>query len=715
MNEAPGAVDRPISPWALFLLFLTVHSTLTYIPLSSTEKILLLVLGLLLPLAWAFKATPSSGGNSPLFDKDPIPLRSCWVLFFGISLLVFLRFYRLETLFRWPTLDEGWNGTLALLLSRHWTWRFFYTFGQAPPLPVWTAAALLKLGYSPFLSLWIPSAVVSCLTVGAGYFASREFFSKIFSVLLGGLLAFSFWPLYMGRFCHQGIWLPLWVCSSLFLLGRLRNSRGLRPRNFWALALGLTAGLGSFTFTPWVAVAFLLGLTLLALEGADPKKNLAPFGLFLLGSLLGLLPFLNAVLKEGYGQHILSVTAWSGWTPLSNQFSVVSGYLSSLFWGPLQDGSAYTPTGGGFLNPLLDAFFFLGFLEALRYRKDGRVKWILIAFPFFLLPGLLSMNVETFRVAQILPLSLWFCALGAQSLAAELPSGGRTGFLVLALAISLGLDGSRLAAPYADDSKPRFPEVWPVKSMERYRAFQLLGSMSRWSGPGWVFTHFDPDSFNDPTLSLAATPFNAAENAAIPAAKARWAAVFVNAHYRSFLSRRFPEAKWFWVGKDQGEEDGGKALGIIPLLPGNEADLRHWAEVYAFFRRADLLRFWQNKEDFNEVIRTLEGARPDLKGDPFLESVYWEKMAAYEYGNLDYDRHLLALQTAVQGGYPAAHLYYQLGVLLATKNRLSEARLALEKANQSAFNQTPSLKMTRVLDELEKTGLSLRDLYRLRR
>jgi tetratricopeptide (TPR) repeat protein len=239
--------------------------------------------------------------------------------------------------------------------------------------------------------------------------------------------------------------------------------------------------------------------------------------------------------------------------------------------------------------------------------------------------------------------------------------------------------------------------------------------MSRWSGPGLVFSHFDTDAFNDPTLSVAAYPFNTAENDAIPGQTARWAAVFVNAHYEPFLSRRFPEAKWFWVGKDQEKEDGGKALGIIPILPQNKGVMRHWAETYAYFRKADLRRYWQNKEDFNEVIKTLEAGQPTLKGDPFLESVYWEKMAAYEYGNTDYEGHLRALQAAVQTGYPAAHLYYQLGILLAAKNRLPEAKQALEKASQNAFNQTPSVKTAKTLAELEKRGLTLQDLYRSRK
>ncbi len=712
-TPSDGKLEKPFVPWACFLAFLVTHSILTYLPLSPVAKWLCLALGFLLPFYAAFKTLkPHPSDTTPLTGKDLWSYPSCWVLFLGIFLCVFLRFYKLGSLFRWPTSDEGWNGILAIALSHHCTWRFFYPFGQAPPLPVWTTAGLWKLGFSPFLCLWLPSAVVSVLTVFAGYFAAREFFSKTFSLLCGALMAFSFWPLYLGRFCHQGIWLAPWFCACLFLLGRVRNAEAPNTRNMWAAVLGVATGLGSFTFTPWSLGAALLAGTVGGMALSHRKKNTGAFLCFSLSLSAALVPFFLAVVKESYGAHIQSVASWGEWGRIQNQAWVVLGYLASFFWGPLQQGSAYTPTGGGFLNPILGSLFLLGFLESLRLAERPWVRWVFFAFGVLLLPGFLSINVETFRVAQVLPFLIFFTALGLQFLLSILPSGKRTLFLFLVLIPSLGLDASRLGRPYGDDSQPKFPEVWPVKSMERYRAFRLLSSMARWRGPGLIFTHFEAESFFDPTLSVMAYPWNAAENPGVALQGAKWAAVFVNAHYAPFLSVRFPEAKWFYVGEDLETQEKGKALGIIPVTAKNQGTLRRWAEAHVFFQRADLLRFWQDREDFKPVIRSLEKGSSWMEGDPFLKSVYWEKMAAYEYEVSNYGEHLHALQQALREGYPSAHLHYQLGLLLMAKNRYVEARQALQAASRCAFNRTPSEKTLKVLEELNRRHWTLGDLYR---
>jgi hypothetical protein len=328
------------------------------------------------------------------------------------------------------------------------------------------------------------------------------------------------------------------------------------------------------------------------------------------------------------------------------------------------------------------------------------------------------MNVETFRIVQILPLLLLLTAWGLQSLLSFTPSGKRLPLLLLVFSLSLLLDGIRLVQPYADDSKPRFPEVWPIKSMESYRAYHLMWFMSHRNGPGLVFADFDPDSLNDPVLSVAAYPFNADGNPEIPVERAHWAALFVNTHYVPFLTRRFPKAKWYWVGQDQNSEDGGKALVIIPFTAQNQGTLCQWVGVHSIFRAADFVRFWQNQQDIPAILAILGKAYPLLKGDPFLESVYWEKTAAYEYENnenLDYDAHLHALRMAVQKGYPSAHLYFKLGLLLMAKNHFPEARQAFEKASHCAFNQTPSTQLLKMVNQMEKQHLSMETLYHLNR
>jgi predicted negative regulator of RcsB-dependent stress response len=78
------------------------------------------------------------------------------------------------------------------------------------------------------------------------------------------------------------------------------------------------------------------------------------------------------------------------------------------------------------------------------------------------------------------------------------------------------------------------------------------------------------------------------------------------------------------------------------------------------------------------------------QGDPFLESVYWDKVAAFEYGKVDYAAHLAALQHAVKDGYPTAALCFELGNLYLTKGFRAEAIAAFQQATKAPLDLTPS-------------------------
>jgi hypothetical protein len=325
------------------------------------------------------------------------------------------------------------------------------------------------------------------------------------------------------------------------------------------------------------------------------------------------------------------------------------------------------------------------------------------AFFIFLLPGALSLNVESFRVVQVLPLVLFICAIGIQSSLETLDSQKQWMFLAAFFLISGALDFHLLASPY--ENPDRHPENFgrPVKPLERYRAYQMLDELQKAKGPGFVLAGFDTNSFNDPTISVMTYPFNAALNASLSRELAgqkqspKWLAVFVNAHYGPFLKKRFPEGQWFLVSKGLSLPDGGDMLGIIPITPQNAQTLYAWCGAHEIFQVADQRRFLQNDGNLDSVIQVLETASLSLKGDPFLESVYWDKRAAYEYVDLDYDQQLYSYQMAVKEGYPTAEFYYKLGELLRVKGHLTEAQGAYLKATQAPLDLTPSAQILAAL------------------
>lgn len=690
---------------AYLFLFLAANSLIAYSSLPVTAKWLVGLFAILLPLYTALRTLPS-----PARNEDPGFLTNLkfslppWILLSALLLAAFLRFNGLTTLFCWPTLDEGWNGTLAIELSKHWSWRFFYTFGEAPPLPVWCAAALFKLGASPAFALWFPSAAVSLLTVLVGSFAARQFFSRSFSLLCGGLLAFSYWPLFIGRFCHQGVWLPLWVCLVLYSWGGFQNAREKRAKRNWAWGLGAAVGLGSFTFTPWLGVAGIFFLSILWTMTVRVKKDRPFFLHFLLALAVSLVPFLLAVAREGYGHHIASLSPWGGWFKGFEFFTNFSKYFAVLFWGAFEKDPAYTPVWGGFLNPLWGAFFFLGLIEMIRLRSGSLIRWTGAAFLLFLLPGALSPNLETFRVAQVLPLLLFMTALGAHSFLAALPGKKQGTVLLLLLAGTAAFDFNLLTAPYRDPEA--HPENFgrPLKSLERYRAYRALSSQP---GPsfGFILTDLDTGSFNDPSLLVMTYPFNAANPDFKPparpsgAALTPWIGFFVNAHYEPFLKSRFPADVLSLI-----PTGGENLLGILSLNDSNKKGLERWVGAHFWFRQADQARFSQNYGHLEESVQTLEKAFPIVRGDRFLEAVYWDKMAAYAYEDLDYERQLNAYRMAVLRGYPTADLYYKMGQLYLVRQHIGEAWQAFRLATKAPLDRTPAARLLQALPPPKKVG-----------
>jgi 4-amino-4-deoxy-L-arabinose transferase-like glycosyltransferase len=680
--STPGS--SAFSLWIIFLVLTLSSFLVSYFPFSLPVKACLFLGGVLLPLMVQAGKKQSTGPNEiPFYQGEFLaPPRGWGWLFLALAVL-FLRFWKISSLFLWPLGDEGLNGASALELSRHWNWTFFYTSGQAPPLPIWASTFLLKLGCRPLFSLWFPSAIASTLTVAAGTFAARQFFSRSFTLVCGCLLAFSYWPLFIGRICHQGSWVPCWTCGCLYLLARFLKSGTETNRRREAFYLGLLAGLGSFTFTPWPAVVMALALGVAAVTLKGPARDIKSFGCFMTGLIPGLIPFLVAVFHEGYGRHLSEASAWNHPFDLLFQLRVVMGYVTLLGWGVLRDYGFYIPLEGGFLNPFLASLFCLGLAQLYRNRSTLFSQWILFGGFLFLLPGFLSTGVEGFRVVQIMPWLVVVAALGFKPLLESLPHHRRGMAAITLLSFSLLFDLARLLSPYVDAALYPLDFVQTGKSIARYRAYEILEKLEQAQGPGLVLGEWDIPA--DRTMETASYFFNAALNPRLDPQEARWAALIIDRHYRPFLQKRFPQARWWPLDSDvpQGQN---RTLGVFPLTPEDEGPLREWARADRAFR--DLNWGIDHVDDKDCLQRVDQDLRRDyglVQGDPFLESAYWEKAAYfyYYYGG-HYPEQLKASQWAVERGYPAAHLYAQLAQLYALGGQTALAQEASQKARQSA-------------------------------
>ncbi len=358
----------------------------------------------------------------------------------------------------------------------------------------------------------------------------------------------------------------------------------------------------------------------------------------------------------------------------------------------------YQPVWGGYLNPLLDSFFFLGLLEIFQNRRERLIQWLALAALLFLLPGILTRERETFRVVAILPIVLTVTVFGFTRLL-EKSSPGKTVFLATGLLFaSTGLDFIHLE---------KFHQIWDskwvwkgyAKSQERYRAFFLLEKTASHQGPGLVFSNFTP-GLCDQTLSVADYAFNAVENPAFSINQAHWAAVITNVNYKPFLEKRFGPAEAYALSSDQPPSDGGWMLWVVPLTPANRTDFLQWIQADQSLKNyiGESLGHLQG-ESYEKVWASLRMALPYFEKDRFLTSCYWEQAAdiylkqtfkaAGTPPETDGGPEIKFLIKATTG-YPAAHIYNHLGNFWLLLHNSREARKAFGQSLKAPLNLTDS-------------------------
>lgn len=684
------SLSRSDSTWVFFLIFLAANLLLSYSSISLETKLWIGLVGLILPLVALLRASFTKASTKPpLYLLEFLPPISIWV-FIGIGILALgVRFYRLDSLSLWPHFDEGLYGFYALKIGHLWDWRLLYGHSQAPPFYIWIQAGLFKILSPSLRTIWLLPALISMATPPLSYLAARRFFSKSLSLLILFLFSTCFWSFYVARFSFMTVLVPLGECLVLFLLGNLLKSTNFEDGKKKAVWLSLGLGFGFYLHIHWFVISgFLLLFLAFWLRG---KSGHLAASLFLPGSLL-CVPLLYASLQNGYGMYLRDLLPSSQTSGILQQTTTIFQYLSAIFWGLGPEFHTYQPFWGGFLNPVLDALFLMGLAEIIKNAKIPLYRFLLAALIFFFLPALLTQTLEPFRLLPMLPILLAVTALGWGCLCRGLPKNKIIPATTLLLVFSFGLDFYHLAGPYHrnwDD-----PQHWrnSLKSIERYRAYVILKKTASENGPGMIFSDFVPGNC-DPTLTLADYSFNAAKNPSLKQDQAQWTAVLANIHYQSFLAQRFPGSQAYPLSKDLRGGDGGLMLWIAPLSTLNRPIVNKWQEAsQSLLPFIDQCLSYVHGKPFQPVLDSLAKVYPCFEGDPFLESVYWEKTADSDL-KMNLPDHQAAIQSLKEGlkkGYPAAHLYYDLGVFYSMDQNPVKAREAFQQARKAPFDFTSS-------------------------
>ena len=391
--------------------------------------------------------TPAAGGEStqatahlPGLGRLRIGLALAGVL----TVAVFLRFYRLETVPPGLWHDEAFNGLDALrVLSGEFPVIFEANHGRQPLFIYLQAGAVALLGATPE-ALRATSALVGVLTVASVYFLARELESdgargRQAGVLAAGLLAVMPWHVHFSRYGLRAILFPLLVCWFLFFLWRaLRYGR-------WADYAAAGAALAGAFYT-YIAAVLLpplaAAVVVLRLRGRPWPPRLLGGTVLSLGVALTLLAPLLLYYLDHPGLAFGRPADVSLFNPARAEAGLLSTGLGNLvatvgmfFWAGSLNWR-HNVAGWPLLDPLSGALLLLGLAGALAGWRRRDHQLLLLAAGVLLLPSVLS--------SEGLPHAKY--ALGMAPVAAVLMARGTLGALA-GVASRLGRSKRRSLLP----------------------------------------------------------------------------------------------------------------------------------------------------------------------------------------------------------------------------------------------------------------------------
>ena len=663
--------------WAFFVLWTAANTILAYLPVSLELKLWTALGGVCLSALLVLTPARAQTRSSAAPAAIPAPL---WVGF--LALLLAVHFFRPGSFPSWPIADDGYYAFFSLDLAHHWNWRMLWGRAQTHPLGFWLFGLLFKWFPLNAVTMRMIPSLLSLGMVAAAYRAARCRFSPTFSFYFAWFLGLGFWPLSFSRMLQSPslyLILELWALSALLRITEPGNSK-IKIGPF--LELGAAVGLAYDTWLSGAALATVATLTLLAYVFFRTKGWGHFFSYLGLSALLAA-PVVGTQLGGG-GMSYLLTQRGSGlnWN-----------YFPVLFWDGF-NSMPYGPSWGGLFNPVAASLAFLGTAALFEKRRRLTAGWVVFALFFFLAPGLFSNGMEMFRILNLLPLVAGLSAWGLEKLSVETGKAWRMA-AVLPLALSAGLDLYHYLGPYQ-----QFPPSSRILRNDAFASMDGVLEDSRRRGNQIGLLDFTVNDYDDHTFDVLTRPLNAFAGPGGAGAQVDQLALVADVHYRPFLEKRFPGGQWFSFPEDFSPGDPGWVLGMIPAGEMGKDKTLLWAQAAQAFSRVRSQRmYWQIHQPFDPIIRDFLSQEGSFKGDPFLESVFWEEGALLFNIQRNLPLALACYQKALEKGYPAAQIYNEMGTLEALKGLRDQARLDFEKALAAPLNRTTAESNLQALKE----------------
>jgi hypothetical protein len=680
------------SPFFYFFVFLLLNASLSWLPLTLSQRFWLFPPILLLELILAFFAFPlADSRETPLFLRHSavsVPW-AAWTA--SIAVAIFMRFFHLISLPAWPTWDDANYSFFGINLAEKWQWPLFIGHEKTMPLFTWLQGFFYKIFEPSLFSLWFYPAILSLLAFFLSYVSARQFFPKTFSFLFTSFWGFSFWPVYYGKFCaYLGIF--QWVMEFLLLLMLgLYLKASSENRSNYAFFLGLCIGCGFYSSLFFLIPAIVCCVTVFMISRQGNRFDLKTMFFFLLPMVVLFLPLAPGFLENIVAGHVFTYSVFNQQNILSSHPLVTAlSYFTSFFFGPIERSYwAFAPLWGGFFNPLLSSLFFVGLMDFSRFRRSPIFLWTVSLFILCLLPAFYFNTLECFRVDLVAPIFLFIIVIGFLVLLSTLKGTTRKLFFILMIALSFSMDLYHLFGVFHQWSITMVPGI-PIKSSERYRAFHILLDQSRKNGPGLIFSDFVSDIF-DQSLLTATYPFNAVRNPRLDRSKARWAAVLADLHYRDAIRGRFPQSRFFPLTDPSSPEGPFLFLALIAISSEEEqAVFLRWSAIHKNLQNLyGEMPYVVKNPDFKPVLSKLLSLYPECEKDDLLKGWLLEKILDLFLVSKDItqaqwflDRPVSALRSFKFLDLKFAQLYHRLGMALLKVGEKARAKECFRRAGQ---------------------------------
>jgi hypothetical protein len=681
-------LKRHLSSLALFSWFFISILFVSCLPWSDERRSALGLIVIVFP--WLFAAWDESHQKKnvvPEPSEELLPVG--WILSLGLLTALLVRLKLFSSNLEKMVIDHGLVNQGSMDLSREWDGKFFHTASQIPVMQTFVESVIFKIIPDPRVFDWW-TALLTLLAGATIYRLSIRILHRWQGVWLAVFIWLDGAYLYFGL-CGIPVVYSVFLEGVLVLLGwELWRTGKPKKYTFKMFLYGLGVGLLAWTYV--AAWAMIFGISVWVMwETMVKRKKIACLAFYVSGLSLSLAPYVYYAFREHFGNHAKGVSMFSAgvpwWTPLINGLF----YVSAWFWG--LKGKGYYLING-FLGPVGGALVLIGLLDwVVKGARPRLLLWLVFA---AILPGLFSTGVQTARWSLIIPFMALSFSVGVGRIQKELPRTLEK-YVFVAIILGMGCWNGLVVSGWNPTRWAGFSVTCTEveKRDENYsNNYRWLHEKSKSEGPGYIWVDVNPE-FPNPRYWSAFFSINACVP---PLKKASWGALSIPRDELPFLLEIYPNGTWKEVSAWDNPAYGPDVLFVTPVA----ADCGRMNRFQDAMHQVGILeRATPEGGSLIPCIREMERIRSLSIGDRLLEAVYWERLALLYRRELRYQDDMDALRKALELGYPAAHLYFQVaGNYLRVKDFV-HAREYFTKARQAPYDRTAAFVWLARLEDLQ--------------